>query len=74
MKSIWDYICANKKWFIGGALGLLTGILLLTIGFFPTLLLAILIVAGAILFGSEEARSYVRASAIALFHKIIKKN
>ena len=64
MQGIKEFLLKYRMVLIGAGLGLLTGILLLTIGFFPTLLLVVLVAAGA-LFGGV---SQVREQIVAFFH------
>ena len=74
MKAFWDFISEHKKMVLGGAAGLLVGILLLTVGFFGTLLLVALVVLGAVLAGVPGAWDKMVNGAKALFRKIFKGN
>ena len=55
-KKIVEFVVENRMYVLGGIAGLIVSILLLTIGFFGTLLILLLTVGCAILFGSREAR------------------
>jgi uncharacterized membrane protein len=55
MNSFWEYLKNNKGLYIGISVGLVVGILILTINFWRTLLLAICIGVGA-LFGNPSIR------------------
>ena len=57
---------------LGGLAGLIIGILMLTIGFFATLLLVALIVLGAFLAGVPGSWGKLRDGAVSLFTKIFK--
>ena len=73
MEAFKDFIIKNKRILIGGAVGLVVGILFLTIGFFATLLLALLTGIG-ILFGAKpDLFKKIKAACIVLYRKIFKK-
>lgn len=74
MKAFWEFISEHKKMVLGGAAGLLVGILLLTVGFFGTLLLAALVVLGAVLAGVPGAWGKIAGFVSAFFRKIFKGN
>ncbi|MBP3940795.1 MAG: DUF2273 domain-containing protein [Christensenellaceae bacterium] len=74
LKNIWEFILAYKMYFLGGIAGLIVSILLLTVGFFGTLLILVLTVGGAILMGSAEARAYTRAFFVQLYRWIFKRD
>ena len=74
MKAFWDFISEYKKMILGGAAGLLIGILLLTVGFFGTLLLVALVVLGAVIAGVPGAWDKIVGGTKALFRKIFKGN
>lgn len=74
MKPFWDFVSEHKAMILGGAAGLLIGILFLTIGFFATLLLTALTVLGAVLAGVPNAWGTLTAWVVALFRKIFKGN
>ena len=63
MREIWEYIKEHIKVFIGGAVGLIVGVLMLTLGFWATLLLVITTSLGALFIGKPEARDTARAWA-----------
>ena len=65
-----EWIKQNFKWILGALLGLICGILILTIGFFRTLLLAALVIGSAILMGNENARVFVKAGLQHILSKI----
>ena len=72
MRGIWEYIKEHLTVFIGASAGLTVGILMLVIGFWPTLLLSITTTLGAVFIGMPKARENVRAWTIAIFRKFIK--
>ena len=72
MREIWEYIKEHIKVFIGGAVGLIVGLLMLTLGFWATLLLVITTSLGALFIGKPEARDTARAWAIGIFRRIFK--
>ena len=72
MRSIWEYIKEHLSLFIGGTIGLIVGILMLTIGFWATLLLVITTSLGALLIGKQDVRDTVRAWTIGIFRRIFK--
>ena len=72
MREIWEYIKEHIKVFIGGAVGLIVGILMLTLGFWATLLLVITTSLGALFIGKPEARDTARAWAIGIFRRSFK--
>ena len=73
LRGIWNFICENKLYFLGGAVGLLVGILMLTIGFFATLLLLLLTAGGAVLAGNGTARAYLKAWIVQAYRYITKR-
>ena len=74
MKAFWDFVSEHKKMILGGSAGLLIGILLLTVGFFATLLLAALVVLGAVLAGVPGAWGKIVSGVTAFFRKLFKGN
>ena len=74
MKDFLEFISEHKKMILGGLAGLVLGIMLLTIGFFATLLLAALVFLGAVLAGVPGAWGKLREGAVSLFTKIFKGN
>ncbi len=74
MKAFWDFVSEHKRMILGGAAGLLVGILLLTVGFFGTLLIAALVVLGAVLAGVPGAWEKIVSFVSAFFRKIFKGN
>lgn len=69
MNTFLEYLKRNKGLFIGMTIGLVTGILILTINFWRTLLLAICICVGA-LFGKASIRERI----LRLLDKILPKD
>lgn len=53
-------------------MGLIVGVLMLTLGFWATLLLVITTSLGALFIGKPEARDTARAWAIGIFRRIFK--
>lgn len=74
MKAFWDFVSEHKRMIIGGGIGLLVGILLLTIGFFATLLLVALVILGAVIAGVPGAWDKIVAGVTTFFRKIFKGN
>ncbi len=74
MRVIWEFIKEHLKIFIGATAGLLVGILMLTLGFWPTLLLSLTTATGALLIGMPEKREFLRAWIISVFRKFFKGN
>lgn len=74
MRDVWEYIKAHKELFIGGSIGLTIGIMMLVIGFWATLLLAITTGLGALLVGMPEKRAALYEWVIGIFKKIFKRN
>lgn len=72
MKELLEFVKEHKKMILGGLAGLILGILLLTIGFFATLLLAALVVLGAVLAGVPGSWEKLREGTVSLFRKIFK--
>lgn len=70
LKAIFSFICENKMYFLGGFVGLITSILMLTIGFFPTLLLLVLTIGCAAFFGNAGLRKYTWALIVQAFRFI----
>ena len=73
MDQFKTFLQDNKKWLLGALAGLIIGILFLTLGFFATILLALLTVFGALLVGSENFRIRVWGTIKGLFNKIFRK-
>lgn len=67
-----EFLNEHKKMILGGLGGLVLGILILTIGFFATLLLAALVVLGAVLAGVPGSWGKIRDGVVSLFYKIFK--
>ncbi len=74
MREIWEYIKAHKEIFIGASIGFTIGLMMLIIGFWATLLLAVTTALGAVLVGMPEKRDTLKAWAIGIFRKIFKRN
>ena len=72
MREIWEYIKEHLNVFIGASAGLTVGILMLVIGFWPTLLLGITTTLGAVIIGMPKARDNIRAWTISIFRRIFK--
>lgn len=58
MRVIWEFIKEHLKIFIGATAGLLVGILMLTLGFWPTLLLSLTTATGALLTYAGETANF----------------
>jgi uncharacterized membrane protein len=68
MKNFLDYLKNNKGAVVGGLIGLFFGILLLSIGFWPVLLLVVLCVIGAVI-GSMPG---VQRAVVSFFQKLMR--
>ncbi len=55
-KEILGFISEYRFYIVGGILGFIISILMLTIGFFPTLLILLFTSVGAVLMGNSSAR------------------
>jgi len=72
MKNLLEFFLEHKKLILGGLAGLVLGILLLSIGFFATLLLVALVILGAVLAGVPGSWEKIRDGITLLFKKIFK--
>ncbi|MBQ4061613.1 MAG: DUF2273 domain-containing protein [Christensenellaceae bacterium] len=73
MNAFKEFLNKNKRVLIGGGIGLLVGILMLTIGFFATLLLILLTGIGVLFGARPDLFNTIKAAVTALFRKIFKK-
>lgn len=73
MWSIKDFFCNNRTLIMGTVIGLLIGVMFLTLGFFPTILLVVLGGLGAIIGGIEDVRNLFKAWINHLFSKMTGK-
>ena len=73
MKSVLSFIKEHKGAVFGVSLGLLIAILLLTIGFFPTLLIAICVTLGFFIGSSKKFRDAIKAFFVSLKNKIFNR-
>ena len=73
MSAFKEFFYKNKKLIIGGTTGLVIGILFLTIGFFPTLLLIVLVGIGMLFGATPDLRLKIKSAVITFFNKIFKK-
>lgn len=64
-----DFLKKNRTTLIGAGVGVLIAVLFLTIGFFPTLLLAVLGGAGAIIGAAPSVREIVKNWFMKFFTK-----
>ena len=71
MNALKEFFENHKSAIIGGFVGLVIAILFLTIGFFATLLIVVLVLLGAVL-GKQEFRLKVKAFFIAGYRRIFK--
>ena len=74
MQSWKEYFNRHRSVIIGAAIGLLVGILFLTIGFFPTVLLARLGGIGALIGALPTVREVIWNGIIHLIEKIFHKS
>lgn len=74
MQSWKEYFNRHRSVIIGAAIGLLVGILFLTIGFFPTVLLALLGGIGALIGALPTVREAIWNGIIYLVEKIFHKS
>ena len=74
MQSWKEYFNRDRSVIIGAAIGLLVGILFLTIGFFPTVLLALLGGIGALIGALPTVREVIWNGIIHLIEKIFHKS
>lgn len=73
MENFKEFLEKYKFWLIGGLSGLLIAILMLTIGFFPTLLIVIFVGLGALIAGSKVARQYIKVFAKMFWNTVTGK-
>ncbi len=73
MEAFKEFWHKNKRIIIGGGLGLLVGILMLTIGFFATLLLVLLSGIGVLFGARPDMWTALKAAVTAFYRKIFKK-
>lgn len=69
MRTFGEFIKNNRRIIIGVSLGLATGILFLTIGFFATLLLWVCIIAGIVI----AVDCALRRTILSLLSRIVPK-
>ena len=69
-KEILGFISEYRFYIIGGILGFVISILMLTIGFFPTLLILIFTSCGAVLMGDSSVRIKLTAWFGGVFDRI----
>lgn len=74
MQSWKEYFNRHRSVIIGAAIGLLVGILFLIIGFFPTVLLALLGGIGALIGALPTVREAIWNGIIHLIEKIFHKS
>ncbi|MBS5644565.1 MAG: DUF2273 domain-containing protein [Clostridiales bacterium] len=74
MQSWKEYFNRHRSVIIGAAIGLLVGILFLTIGFFSTVLLALLGGIGALIGALPKVREAIWNGIIHLIEKIFHKS
>lgn len=73
MEPFWEFLKKYRALLIGAGTGLLIGILFLTIGFFPTILLAILGGIGALLGALPSLRSGIWNGIVSICTKLFGK-
>lgn len=71
-EDFFAFVTEYKRKILGGLGGLIIGILMLTIGFFATLLLTVLVVLGAVLAGVPGSWQKICAGVSSLYTKIFK--
>ncbi len=74
MKSVLSFIKEHRGPVFGVSLGLVIAILLLTIGFFPTLLITICVTLGYFIGSSKKFRDAIKTFFVALKNKITNRS